>query len=181
MREIEIKAPVEDLDRVRQALEKQGLKFSKPIKQYDRIYYTEGTPDNEPGSVWLRIRVENDRRAIFTVKKATSIMLDSIEYETEVSNAETLRDMVLAMGYKPYFEITKTREKAKQGDIEYCLDDVEGLGMFIEAEKLVPESADGKAIRLELWNKLRAVGIKKTSKELPGYDVLLRNRRQKSP
>jgi len=184
MREIEIKARVADKSAVIKSLNDAGIKLSKPIKQHDVVYFVPGTKDNAPDSVWLRIRTENDSKIIFTLKKQHRGDLDSIEHEVEVSDhieheaevssANELESIIKALGFTIYSDLTKTRQKAKINDIEICLDDIEDLGTFIEAERLSDLDADGKMVENELWKALESYGINRSNAVHEGYDVMHR-------
>jgi adenylate cyclase class 2 len=173
MREIEIKAKVSNkqslIDRIIQA----GIQLSDPIKQHDVVYGQKDVADNAPGSIWLRIRTENDTKTIFTLKQAHQGGLDSIEHETEVSDPEELASIILRLGFTLFSDLTKTRQKAKFNYIEICVDDVEGLGVFIEAEQLANEDADGELIAKNLWNELEKFGVDRSDEVFEGYDVLM--------
>jgi adenylate cyclase, class 2 len=173
MREIEIKVRVHDKQKLVDALEKNGIQLSTPKKQHDVVYAHPGAMDNAPGENWLRIRIENDDKAIFTLKRSVTSELDSIEHETEVADAEELRKIIGYLGYSVFSDLTKTRQKAKVGDIEICVDEVPELGVFIEAERLTDEDADQTAIFEELWQFVERFGVSRSDEETSGYDVLL--------
>lgn len=172
MREIEIKARVHDQDRLVAALKQKGAIMSEPIKQHDEVWYEPGAPVGTVGKNVLRIRTQNDTTTIFTLKQ-TVAALDKIEHELEVANAEQMRAIIELMHYVPYSSITKTRRKTHIGEIEVCVDDVEGLGRFIEAEKLCANDSDGDAVREELWDLFEELGISKDDQVTKGYDVLM--------
>lgn len=173
MREIEIKARVEDKQSLLTALKNKNVELSEPIKQHDVVFGIPGTQDNAPDSVWLRIRTENDIKTIFTLKKQHAGGLDSIEHETEVADPKELEAIILAMGYELYSDLTKTRQKAVYQDVEICVDEVDRLGVFIEAEKLTDIDADGQLVANELWQHLESFGVSRDSEVLDGYDVLM--------
>lgn len=173
MREIEIKAMVQDKASLLRAIKNAGIQLSAPIKQHDVVYGQAGVADNAPGSIWLRIRTENDAKSIFTLKQQHTGGLDSIEHETEISDAKELAAIIDALGFTLYSDLVKTRQKAHYNDIEICLDEVENLGTFIEAEKLTEEDSDGKSIVEELWSKLEKIGVDRSNEVFDGYDVLL--------
>lgn len=172
MREIEIKAQVSDKDRLIAALEQKGGALSEPIKQHDEVWYEPGAPIGTIGKNVLRIRNQNDTTTIFTLKQ-TVAALDKIEHESEVADAEQMRAIIELMHYIPYSNITKIRRKTHVGDTEVCVDDVEGLGLFIEAEKLCANDSDGDAVREELWHLFNELGISKDDQVTKGYDVLM--------
>lgn len=174
MREIEIKAKVANKAQLYENLSRKNIMLSYPIKQHDVVYYIEGTEDNAPNSIWLRLRTQDTNKTIFTLKKQHCGELDSIEHETVVSDADETRKIIEAMGFKLYADFTKTRQKAKVGEIEICLDEIDQLGIFIEAEKLTTIDADGEKVKNELWELLINLGIQKDDEVFVGYDVLHR-------
>ncbi len=177
MREIEIKALIVDKQQLLDAIVRAGVRLSAPIKQHDVVYSQPGVADNAPGSIWLRIRTENDEHTIFTLKQQHKGGLDSIEHETEVENAEEMTAIISLLGFELYSDLTKTRQKAQYEGIEICVDDVEGLGVYIEAEKLADESADGDAIANSLWGELDKFGVDRSNEVFDGYDVLINRKK----
>lgn len=173
MREIEIKAKVADKQQLLDTILSAGIKLSAPIKQHDVVYGQANVADNSPGSIWLRIRTENDSRTIFTLKQQFKGGLDSIEHETIVDDAAEMTSIISRLGFTLYSDLTKTRQKAKFGEIEICVDDVEELGVFIEAEWLADEDADGDVIVEALWKELEKFDVKRSDEVFEGYDVLL--------
>lgn len=173
MREIEIKARVADKQTLIDNITRAGIQLSQPIKQHDVVYGQKGVADNAPGSIWLRIRTENDVTTIFTLKQQHKTGLDSIEHETQVANAEELAAIISLLGFTLYSDLTKTRQKAQYNGIEICVDEVEGLGVFIEAEQLTDESADAEVVTANLWNELEHLGVSRLDEVFEGYDILI--------
>jgi adenylate cyclase class 2 len=174
MREIEIKARVSDKQKILTSLQKLGVGLSQPVKQHDVVYSRPGAQDNDPGENWLRVRTENDSTVIFTLKRSVTGELDSIEHEVVVDNADEIEAIIKYLGYELFSDLTKIRQKGHLGELEVCLDEVPGLGMFIEVEKLCPEDADITSVTSELWDVLIQLGIDKSAEETSGYDVLQR-------
>jgi adenylate cyclase class 2 len=176
MREIEIKARVTNKADLLARIAAKGIALSKPKKQHDVVFCKPGQKDYEPGSIWLRIRTEDDKKVTWTMKVDTGRKLDSIEHEIDVSDGETLETMLLQLGNELYSDLTKTRQKAKVGDIEICVDTVEGLGSYIEAEKLCADDADYDMVAEELWSVLDDFGVTEADQETLGYDVLMKRK-----
>jgi adenylate cyclase class 2 len=176
MREIEIKARVQDKQSLLAQIAKQGIKLSAPKTQHDVVFCQPGQQDYAPGSIWLRIRTEDGKKVTWTMKVDTGRKLDSIEHEVDVNDGETLEKMLLQLGNELYSDLTKTRQKAKVGDIEICVDIVEGLGTYIEAEKLCADDADYDTVAAELWQLLADFGVTQDDQETLGYDVLLKHK-----
>jgi adenylate cyclase class 2 len=177
MREIEIKARVIDAKAFEEKLLEAGIKLSEPTKQHDRVYGEPNIGDNHPGANWLRIRTENDATHIFTLKSSVKGHLDSIEHETRIEDPMELENIILALHFVPYSDLTKIRRKAKVGDIEICFDTVPGLGTFVEAEKMMGHDADHDTVVAELWDLLRGLDISEDQEVHEGYDVLERRTR----
>jgi adenylate cyclase class 2 len=177
MREIEIKARASNHQQIIDAIVERGGVVSEPVTQHDRVYGVPGVPgaseNNEP---WLRIRTETKGDSVkhfFTLKKSITNQLDSMEYETEISNDKELEKIIENINFAPYSDLTKTRRKAKIADIEVCIDSVEGLGDFVEAEKMMPDDADYMLVIDELWLLLESLGVSKADEVTDGYDVLM--------
>lgn len=177
MREIEIKARVLNRQALIDNVNRSGIQLSSAVKQHDVVYGQKGIAANAPGSIWLRIRTEDDVRTIFTFKQQFKGGLDSIEHETDVSNAQELSLIISSLGFTLYSDLTKSRQKAKYNGIEICIDDVEGLGLFIEAERLVEIEVDGDLIVRELWAELNKLGVDQSNEVFEGYDVLMNRRK----
>jgi adenylate cyclase class 2 len=177
VREIEVKARVKNTKQLERALDDYGVVLSDPIKQHDRVYGQLGRKAEDWGSIWLRIRTENDQKHIFTLKRSVVGHLDSIEHETEIMDAGELVCMFGEMHYELYSDLTKVRRKAKVGAFEICYDEVPGLGVFIEAEKLMEHETNHNLVVAELWNLLKRFGITREDEVHEGYDVLERKQR----
>jgi adenylate cyclase class 2 len=177
MREIEIKVRVRDEVSLLARLKEQVITLGDAVKQHDVVYAQPGYKDNDPAANWLRIRTENDSRIIFTLKRSVVGHLDSIEHETAVESAAELEAIIKQLGFELYSDLTKIRRKGHLGDMELCLDEVPGLGTFIEAEKLMDDSADHDTVVAELWQVLTSLGLDKKDEEQLGYDVMERAKR----
>lgn len=177
MREIEIKATISSVQSIIDILTAQGVAVSEPVTQHDRVYGERGSDGAEENtSPWLRIRTETKQGAtkhIFTLKRSVTNQMDSIEHETEIADDSELERIISHLSFELYSDLTKTRQKAHIGDIEICLDTVEGLGTFIEAEKLTTEDANYEAAVEELWAVFTSLGVTSRDAVTDGYDVLM--------
>lgn len=177
MREIEIKAQVQELTSIRDALQRQGVEVSEPVAHHDRVWGIPGELSGT-GAPWLRLRTETKGskvRHLLTLKRSAVVgrQLDSIEHETEVGDPEAAEGIINELDFKLYSDITKTRQKARIGDIEICLDAVDGLGEFIEAEKLTSDDAHCDQVVEELWALLESLDVHRKNEVTDGYDVLV--------
>lgn len=181
MREIEIKARVDDREVLLAKLVDAGIALGKPLKQHDIVYLQPGVKGGTEGSTGLRVRTENDKVVWFTVKKILNGGLDKLEHEVRVDDATELEAIFKLLGFDLYSDLTKVRRKAKAGDIEICVDEVIGLGNFIEAELLVDDEASHDEVVAKLWELFSRLGIKKANEVHEGYDILDRRNRGLSP
>jgi len=181
MREIEIKARVKDRVSLLATLKTNGVELSEPITQRDRVFGLQGVDggDDTNDASWLRIRIETKNgttKQIFTLKKSVTNQMDSIEHETEIADGAELEQIIKHLNFLPYSDLTKTRQKAAHGELEICVDTVEGLGDFIEVEKLTSEDADYAQVAEELWQVLESFGVQRHDHVTDGYDVMMRRK-----
>lgn len=178
MREIEIKARVGDRNVLLDALKQQNITLSEPVTQRDQVFGLADVDGGDHNSApWLRVRTETKNDAIthyFTLKKSVTNQMDSIEHETVVQDGNEMLAMMPHLGFAPYSDLTKTRAKAKLGEIEICVDHIDELGDFIEAEKLTAEDANYDEVAEELWVLLESFGVTRTDHVTDGYDVMMR-------
>ncbi len=178
MQEIEIKAVLQNKANAVLALETLGCTFNTPIRQEDEVY-VENVGNLETFNatkVFLRIRVIDAKRVIFTAKQRYNLALVAKEHETTVESADEIREMLAMMNYKKQLEIKKLRTKTEYKGDEICIDEVDGLGSYIEMERL---SRDGNPaiIQEELWRLFDSIGIARTDRIDKGYDILLMERK----
>lgn len=182
MREIEVKAKIDNLDAVSNKLASMGCRIDEEIVQEDKIYGlpkdSESFNEIRPEFVAIRIRKEKDK-ALFTIKRNVTGELDSEEFEVEISDAEEMDRALKAMGYIIEVEVKKKRRKCKVKDYELCLDEVEDLGSFIEVEKLTSDNEDGTKVQRELFDFLETLGIDKKNEITSGYDTMMWEKNKK--
>ena len=162
--EVEIKIEVENLQEIKKKVEVLG-KLIKSIKQIDD-YYVPVHRDffaRKPQPIeWLRIRTNPDK-VIFEYDKSINQKADGSqdyaeEYETEISNPDELKKILDFLDFKKIVTVEKQREYWMCGNVEVALDDVKGLGCFVEAEAK-GEFESPEQARKECINLLKKLGI----------------------
>jgi len=174
MREIEIKAKLKNKAQTMKKLSSIGCVFGEATVQ-DDVVYTKNVGSikaHRSNKAFLRIRVKNNSKILFTYKVRGINDLDSIEHELAIDSKNEMEKILLHMGYKKAMDIKKTRIITHYNDCEICIDEVKGLGSFIEMEKLTTDTSDGKKIQDELFTFFESIGIKKTDRVSSGYDIL---------
>ncbi len=173
-KEIEVKAKLINPEEVVDKLKELGCILSVPIVQHDTIFVDSnfGVFDEFHTDVnILRIR-ETGERFLLTLKQPKSNELDVIEHETEVQDAGEMEEILHYMGFHEVVQVHKTRSKSQYNDWEICIDEVEGLGTFIEVERIADDS-NAEAIQNELFEFLKSLGIRPEDRVINGYDTLV--------
>lgn len=179
MHEVEVKAVLKDKDAVMKVLAALGCSFSEPVTESD-ILYAEDVSSMEAynrNSSFLRIRERGDGKIIFTLKyhpdrhegRPDSMPL---EHEVEISSKDEMEKMLLLMGYQEAVRIDKMRQKSHHKKWEICIDEVEGLGSFIELEELT-DGKETQRIVDEMLAFLGTLGISRDDMFANRYDIAL--------
>ena len=173
MKEIEIKARIKNPEEVIKKLESLGCSFSDSIRQTDTVYtkIVGNVEQYLTNDHYLRIREKSDGRFIFTFKRPLSkVVLTKTEHETEIKDAKEFEQALLQMGYQAANKVIKERRTAHIKDIEICIDEVVGLGSFIEVEKKTDQGE--VAVRKDLNSFLDTLGVSVDDQVHKGYDIM---------
>ena len=133
-----------------------------------------------PGSKIMRIRDVLDpktgelQRSFMTLKIERQAKLVSDEYEFAVDSGDMARQMLTVLGWQEVVTVDKVRLESKTEDYTICIDEVAGLGLFIELEVLTEDSADVKNIQQQMCNFLKNLNIDGKLWKIP-YDTSIRN------
>lgn len=95
------------------------------------------------------------------------------EYETAAADGEAAKKLLEALGFRPFAVVEKIRRTYRLEDVKLCLDEVEGLGSFLELEILAP-SEDCRAAAVErLLALLDGLGVSRDRLSRRSYLELL--------
>ena len=156
------------------ALDAFGVRFSEPIRQDDQAYAPIGWEygDNRIDVAFARLRTQEDEH-LFTVKRPITDVRTCIEHECHVSDRGAMHHAILLMGYRPTVRIVKTRRCAMLDErTAMCIDEVEGVGAFIELEALTGPGDDHDKVRAKLEQLVFALGID-AERCVDTYDTLV--------
>ncbi|OGI76007.1 hypothetical protein A3C67_01405 [Candidatus Nomurabacteria bacterium RIFCSPHIGHO2_02_FULL_42_19] len=138
--EVEIKVKVENLEEIKEKISKIG-QLVKAIKQIDEYYvpfHRDFFAKKPHPDEYLRIRTNPDKVVLEydkSINKRADGEHDHVEeYETEISDPEEFRKILGFLDFKKAMTIEKNREYWMCSGIEVALDEVKGLGFFVEAE-----------------------------------------------
>lgn len=157
--EVELKLKIRDKAEITASLKQLGFIEEELVVETD-TYYTAAHHDFAALDEALRIRtVENlhtkEQSAVITYKgaKLDQTSMTRKELETEIGDAETGREILVHIGFVPVPPVEKQRQYWKNGTITACVDNVKGLGDYLELEIL----ADKEAQREESLEKLERI------------------------
>lgn len=143
MIEVEIKLPLFRRSVTERTLTAFGFKPGNLVKESD-FYFTSDFHDFMKTDEALRIRTcdnfnTRETASFLTYKgaKLDTVSTTRKELETRIDDAETTREILISLGYKRLYPVTKLRQYYHKGMMTACVDQVEGLGSFLELEILV--------------------------------------------
>jgi len=144
MIEVEIRAKVNNFEKIRNELKKLNAEFIKQEKQADYIFGRAKDLDSEhkilEGHFVARIREKGDKRLLeFKEINRNGV---GMEFSSSLSSIESGFNFLQKLDFEKSFSIIKNLESYKYQDFEICLDDVEQLGFFIEIEHSSKEDGD---------------------------------------
>ena len=185
MIEIEAKFKISDditRDELLAILKDQLIAQISSKRQIDTVFLLPEQVDAPivPGSKIMRVRdVLNPetgelRLSLMTLKVEGQIKLASDEYEFAVNDGNAARQMLTVLGWQEVVTVDKVRLESKTEDYTVCIDEVVGLGLFIELEVLTEDSVDVKNIQQQMYNFLKNLNIDGELWKIP-YDTSIRN------
>jgi len=178
--EVEQKFALDDKASFIHQLDALGVQWHDSVRQED-AYFNHPSRDYASTDEALRVRLDGDR-AMFTYKgpRVDSITKTRQELELMVSNpgpeGQGMKQFLSNLGFTYVHSVIKQRKKGtlsyQQQAIEVALDEVEGLGDFVEFELVVSETGLEQATAL-LTQLTESLGL--TGGITTGYlDMLLR-------
>ncbi|MFM8250826.1 MAG: class IV adenylate cyclase [Planctomycetota bacterium] len=147
MYEVEQKFAIQDLSALYEQLDKRKIVLSDPVEQID-CYYQHPSRDFATTGEALRMRREGPQ-AFLTYKGARLAVSVKTRREIEIpipsdgTSADNLAQILVALGFQPFATVKKKRRTGRYdaglGEMVLALDEVEGLGTFLEIEIVAPE------------------------------------------
>lgn len=173
MREVEVKAKITDLDALKNKLVLLWYFFSQALFQQDRLYLPNAIAflDIKQGTIILRIRNTNGNYSL-DLKKRGEHELDDIEREVTIDDAEQAAEMLKYMWYYQVLEMSKVRQKSSYNGLTICLDEVDGLGSFIDVRKITDKD-DVQAVQDQLIGFLTNLWVSSDDIVYERYDTMI--------
>lgn len=161
--------------------------FVAPIsikRQIDTVFLLPEQVDSPivPGSKIMRVRDILDletgelRQSLITLKVEGQTKLASSEYEFTIDDGNIACQMLVALGWREVVTVDKVRLESKTEDYTICIDEVAGLGLFIELEVLAEDDVDVDTLQKQMCSFLKSLNIDGELWNIP-YDTSIRNLR----
>lgn len=150
MFEVEAKIRVPDLPEIRSRLVRIGAGSPSVSDQRD-VYYNHPVRDFGRTDEALRLRYEGERCTL-TYKGprlATEGAKTREEFNLVVESGENMEEILGRLGFIRSAEVRKHREEFALGTASVALDDVDGLGSFVEIEVMTHDAGDGAEKEIE--------------------------------
>jgi len=155
--EVEIRSRIKNIDFLRESLKKTGASFIENKKQIDKvfgspIFLDENTKVIE-GGLSARIRQVDDKIQL----EFKEIVREGggLEVEAGLDRMEDGISFLNKLNFTEAFTISKTREIYSYKDFLISVDRVDGLGDFIEVEKMVQNQGEISKARGECLGLLK--------------------------
>jgi len=152
--EIEAKAYVKDIGKIERILSEMGAHGEETCYQIDS-YFNHPSRNFAQTDEALRIRISNsDTFLTYKGPKIDSFTKTREELEIHIDDPETSRLLLERLGFQFIAQVKKKRTIYGYEDLHICLDDVEGLGTFIEVEIQEKDLEKGRSKALRVLKQL---------------------------
>jgi adenylate cyclase class 2 len=176
--EIEIKIKLKDSDKLLRWLEGNAV-LEKKIQQTDyyfdppdRSFIFEGRDDYRDAKEFFRVRFEEEKSEVCykywhrDQKTEQSIYADEIEFE--ICDGKRFLMILEILGFRQTALIEKKRSVWRHQDFEFALDQVKGLGDFVEIE-YKGKVSDPLQARQKIFALVEQIGLKHWRETKRGY------------
>lgn len=152
--ETEVKAKVKDLAGLQRRLKKIGAKFIGQVHQIDTYYLISTKYRFTPGHPRLRIREDKINKKNLWEYHEPIDRFCAKEYETQIADAAMAKFILEKLGYEKEAVIDKIRHKYRLGNLNIDVDQVKGLGNFIEVEIMNGKKTESLKKIFSFYDKL---------------------------
>jgi predicted adenylyl cyclase CyaB len=146
----------------------------EPVHQVDEVFLLgiDSFKDFEPGMPVTRLRTVNGETQL-AFKRRVNDAGDAVEHELGVTSADTMRQILLEMDYRPVTIVDKVRLEAKVGKLAIMHDQVKGLGHFCEIEIVAEDESYIPDAEAQIMTTAKEFGYTEADLESRKYDQLI--------
>ena len=155
-------------------LQAQGVSLEE-IHQVDEVFLQgiDSFAEFQRGMPVARLRTVNGNTQ-FAYKRSINEAGDMVEHELGVESAETMRQVLAEMDYRPVTIVEKRRLQAKlAGGLALMLDSVEKAGDFLEIEMMATDENELPEAERLIMQKANEFGLSTDDIETRKYDQLV--------
>ncbi len=163
--EVELRARVDE-----SILQKISVPLESQSDEYDS-YFRYDPDTNKDWVVRIRRRQERFFLTFKSNKKFGEGAWSEINLEIDKETSKKFRDFFISNGFILDVEIVKNRKTFYHEDLEINIDDIKGLGMFIEAEIMTNDIEMGKE---KIKKFFQSLGISDDQIINKGYVALIK-------
>ena len=154
MKLVIVKAKVRNKSNLIKNIQAAGHDFGRPIFQHDRVFLPRGfEPSRKLPKMILRTEiVDPKRKPWYQLVQKRHIEAESVDlvFLTGVLNYTETANMLQQLGFELKAEVVRNRQK-------------------LQVEKELDKDETEPAVRKELWDVLKVLGIDETAKEIDTY------------
>ncbi|MHA1268801.1 MAG: class IV adenylate cyclase [Candidatus Helarchaeota archaeon] len=173
MIEVEIKVPIDDKSTIVEKLKKIGFNYKKVVRQED-VYFQH--PERNFVKTDEALRVRESLEGTFLNYKGPKLDSETKtreEIEIYFEDNGNLIRIFEKLGFQKVFIVKKSREIFEKNEIKASIDNVEGLGLFMELEIICEDRKELDIYREKLFSILRQINISKNKIIRKSYLELL--------
>lgn len=166
MKEIEILVEVyskpEEVIKVLEQFEFIGVKNTIDTYYYDPLRNNLKPNSNMQIDECLRLRTKNEVKTLtYKVDKfdESGKWLYSDEYETEIKDANMLKEILKLLGFKELLTINNSKRTYKYKEYEIVFETVKNLGNFMEVEYCTNDAVDIIEIKNEIQSFINSLQL----------------------
>ncbi len=171
--EVEVKIKVEDFEIIEFKLVEEGALFEEIVNQRDHYFQHPSRDFNETDEAF-RIREDGDR--IYLTYKGPKFDPKSktrIELNTEITHVRNTTQILEKLGFLKVAIVSKERKIYLYNEMQFCLDNVESVGLYLEVEKVIQDKANFVKERELIFETLKEMGFDPEKNERKSYLELL--------
>lgn len=183
MIEVEVKLKINDRKMLSEALIKDGFKKEKTVKETD-FYFNGNDHDFRKTDEALRIRrtemLDGDFEVISTLTykgpKLDKTSMTREEIELKIDDFDGMEKILIHLGYKKVIPVIKTRTYYICETMTALIDNVEGLGDYLELEILVEDKTHKEAALQKIEDMLNILGYSMSDTTTISYLSMLQSK-----
>lgn len=180
--EIEIKLKISDKAAIEKGLCALGFASDRICIETDTYFNSDFYDFAKKGEA-LRIRNIKDltqdlehSEITYKGKKLDQVSMSRKELESSIGNPEVLEAIFEIIGLNQKYTVKKTRHYYQRDSITACVDEVEGLGSFLELEQISVNETERSAILEQFDLLLARLGYRLNDSITTSYLSLLQNK-----